>query len=441
MAGSTFGRSFRIMTFGESHGKAVGVVIDGVKPGLELNERIIQKELDRRRPGQSNVTTARAEKDEVEILSGIFEEKTTGAPICLIVRNTEYDSSAYESLKDVFRPGHADFTFLRKFGIRDYRGGGRSSGRETVARVAAGAVAKQILRQRGISITAYTKEIAGIKAEKFDLDEIEKNKVKCPDRVAAGKMEEEIIKAVEEGDSVGGVVEIVADGVPTGLGDPVFDKLSADIAKALMSIGAVKGIEIGAGFRVAEMRGSENNDAFIVEKGEIRTKTNNAGGILGGISNGMPIVARIAVKPTSSISRAQETVDINSVKKTIRIEGRHDPCLCPRIVPVAESMVTLVLLDHLLRHEAMRGEETSLDHLREEIDFIDVNIVDLLAQREAVVEDIKLLKKDQTVRDREREETIIAGVRRFAKELDLNEIYIEDIFRKIIKHSVRLHEE
>jgi chorismate synthase len=254
-------------------------------------------------------------------------------------------------------------------------------------------------------------------------------------------MEEEIIKAVEGGDSVGGVVEIVADGVPAGLGDPVFDKLSADIAKALMSIGAIKGVEIGAGFGVAEMRGSENNDAFIVEKGEIRTKTNNAGGILGGISNGMPIVARIAVKPTSSISRTQETVDINSAKKKIRIEGRHDPCLCPRIVPVAESMTALVLLDHLLRHEAMRGEETSLDHLREEIDFIDVNIIDLLAQRDAVVEDIKLLKKDQKVRESEREEAIIAGVGSLARELGLDVAFIEDLFRKIIEHSFRIQGE
>jgi len=254
-------------------------------------------------------------------------------------------------------------------------------------------------------------------------------------------MEAEIIRTAKEGDSVGGVVEIVASGVPAGLGDPVFDKLSADMAKALMSIGAVKGVEIGAGFRVAEMRGSENNDAFVVEDGKTRTKTNNAGGILGGISNGMPIVARIAVKPTSSISRAQETVDINGEKKTIRIEGRHDPCLCPRIVPVAESMTALVLLDHLQGQEAMQQKGTSLDRLRGEIDIIDVNIVDLLAQREVVVEKIKLLKKDQKVRDREREEVIISNIQQLAEELGLDEVFIEDIFRKIFEHSVRLQEE
>ncbi len=334
-----------MITFGESHGKALGVVIDGVKPGLKISSKDIQKELDRRRPGQSKITTQRKEGDKVEILSGIFEGKTTGNPICLIVRNKDQDSSKYDKLKKVFRPGHADFTFLNKFGIRDHRGGGRSSGRETIGRVAAGAVAKKLLIKKGIKIQAYVKQIADIKAKEVDLKQIEKNNVRCCDKKLAKKMEKAILDAKKKGDSVGGIVEVVATGVPVGLGDPVFHKLDAELAKALMSIGAVKAVEIGAGLDVVNMNGSECNDAFIKKGNKIVTKTNNAGGILGGISNGMPIVARVAIKPTPSISKKQNTVDILGKMKKIIIDGRHDPCICPRVVPVVESMVALVLVD------------------------------------------------------------------------------------------------
>ncbi|MCX6799311.1 MAG: chorismate synthase [Candidatus Diapherotrites archaeon] len=355
MSGNVFGKSFQIITFGESHGKAVGVVIDGVQAGLRIGEDDIQKELDRRRPGQSAVTTPRKEEDKVEILSGVFEGKTTGAPIAMLVWNKGMDSSKYEKIKDLFRPGQADFTYFKKFGFRDYRGGGRASGRETIARVAGGAVAKKILAKKGISVVGYSTEIGGIKAKKFDEQEIERNSVRCADKQAAAKMEKAILAAKAKGDSVGGIVEIVARNVPAGLGEPVFGKLGAEIAKALMSIGAVKGVEIGAGFAAARMKGSECNDAMRSSGGKVAFKSNNAGGILGGISTGQEIVARIAVKPTPSISIPQKTVDIHGKNSAIKIKGMHDPCICPRVVPVAEAMVALVLADALLTQQA-RGK-------------------------------------------------------------------------------------
>ena len=354
MAGSTLGKNFKIITFGESHGKAVGVVIDGVKPGLKISEKDIQKELDRRKPGQSKITTQRKEGDKVEILSGILSGKTTGTPICLIVRNIDQDSSKYDNLKIVFRPGHADFTFLKKFGIRDHRGGGRSSGRETIGRVAAGAIAKKLLAKEGIKIQAYVKQIGNIKATKVDLKQVEKNNVRCCDKSSAKKMEKAILSAKNKGDSLGGMVEVVASGVPAGIGDPVFHKLDAELAKALMSIGAVKAVEIGAGLNVALMKGSECNDSFVKKGNKIITKTNNAGGILGGISNGMPIVARVAIKPTPSISKSQKTVDLVGKMKRMLIKGRHDPCICPRVIPVVESMVALVLVDLIKRQKGIR---------------------------------------------------------------------------------------
>ncbi len=344
MAGNTFGSTFRVTTWGESHGPAIGVVIDGCPPGLDLDETVIQKELDRRRPGQSGITTPRSETDTVMILSGVFEGKTTGTPIALEIKNRDAKSSQYDNLKSVFRPGHADYTFYKKFGIRDHRGGGRSSGRETAARVAAGAVAKMIAGTLGISITAYAKQVGTIIAETIDFSVIETNPVRCPDPEAAVRMERLILEAKEDGDSVGGIVEIVVKNCPSGLGDPVFDRLDADLAKALMSIGTVKGVEIGAGFDAVTKRGSENNDE--ISSGGFLT--NNAGGILGGISTGQDIVIRIAVKPTSSILKDQRTVDIDNNDTTIRIEGRHDPCIVPRVVPVAESMVALVLADKAL---------------------------------------------------------------------------------------------
>jgi chorismate synthase len=328
---NTFGRSFRCTTFGESHGKAVGVVIDGCPPGIELFESDIQPLLDRRRPGQSDLTSPRKEPDRVEILSGTFEGRTTGTPIALIVRNVEFRSADYDRIAAIFRPGHADYTWQKKYGIRDYRGGGRSSGRETVARVAAGAVAMKCLSRHNISIGSTIIEVHG-------------KTIPCD-------MEDEIRKAISEGDSVGGIVEIFACNCPPGLGDPVFGKLDALIAQAMMSIGAVKGVEIGDGFCAARMYGSEQND----QMGEDGFLSNHAGGILGGISNGNDIVVRIAVKPTPSISSPQKTLDITGRETEIVIEGRHDPCIVPRIAPVAESMLALVLMDCYLEQEKYAG--------------------------------------------------------------------------------------
>ena len=354
MSGNTFGTLFRITTWGESHGSAVGVVIDGCPAGIPLGEADIQKELDRRRPGQSNITTQRKEEDRAEILSGIFSGNTTGAPISIMVRNKDVDSSKYEALKNTPRPGHADLTYEIKYGFRDWRGGGRSSARETIGRVAAGAVAKKILELQDIEILGHVVELGGVRAKAVNIDDIrektEKNPVRCADPDAASEMEAIIHAARSEGDSVGGIVEIIGIGVPAGVGEPVFDKLSAELAKALMSIGSVKGIEIGAGFKSASMKGSQMNDPFMIKDGKIAANTNNAGGILGGISSGEPLVLRIAVKPTPSISQEQRTVDMSKMKDTrIKIQGRHDPSIPPRIVPVAEAMVALVLVDQMMR--------------------------------------------------------------------------------------------
>ncbi len=354
MSGNTFGTLFRITTWGESHGPATGAVIDGCPAGLLLDEADIQKELDRRRPGQSDITTPRKEEDRAEILSGVFEGKTTGTPISILVRNKDIDSSKYEALRNTPRPGHADLTYELKYGFRDWRGGGRASARETAGRVAAGAVAKKILTLHGIEILAHVIELGGIHAKPVTLEEIreniEKNPVRCADLEAAVEMQAMIHAARSEGDSVGGLVEIIGLGVPAGVGEPVFDKLSAGLAKALMSIGAVKGVEIGAGFKCVLMKGSQMNDPITLKDGKITTSVNNAGGILGGISNGEPLVCRIAVKPTPSISKEQHTVDLGSMKDAkIRIIGRHDPSIPPRIVPVAEAMVALVLVDQMMR--------------------------------------------------------------------------------------------
>ncbi|HKK48529.1 MAG TPA: chorismate synthase [Alkalispirochaeta sp.] len=348
MPGNSFGQSFRITTFGESHGGAVGVIVDGVKPGVELSETDVQKELDRRKPGQSSITTPRKEPDIVHFLSGIFEGKTTGTPLMMILYNADAEPSAYNEIKDKFRPGHADYTYLKKYGIRDWRGSGRASGRETSGRVAAGAVARKIIAERGVSIVAYTKRSAGIECETFDPSVIEQNPLRACDPVAAERMLEKITAIKDTEDSVGGVIECRISGVEVGLGEPVFDKLDAELARAMLSIGSVKGIEFGAGFRAADMTGSEHNDQMDTH-GFV---SNNAGGIIGGISTGEEIIFRIAVKPTSSISREQQTVNIGGESQRIRTEGRHDACICPRIVPVVESMVALVILDHQKRQLA-----------------------------------------------------------------------------------------
>jgi chorismate synthase len=348
MAANSIGRVFTVTSFGESHGNAVGVVLDGVPPRIDLQVSDIQKELDRRRPGQSRVSTERKEADRVEILSGVFENFTTGSPIALFVRNMDAKSRDYESFRHLYRPGHADFTYHAKYGIRDWRGGSRASGRETVARVAAGAVAKKILTAEGIKVTAFTLEIAGIRAEAMDYGCIEENIVRTPDMAKAEQMVSAIEEAKNAGDSVGGVVQAVVEGCPPGLGDPVFDKLDALLSHAVMSIGAVKGIEFGCGFSCAQMRGSGYNDPFFKKGDYIKTKTNNCGGILGGISTGGEIVLRAAVHPTSSISLPQDTVTVQGKASKIEIKGRHDPCIVPRIVPVVEAMVAITILDCLL---------------------------------------------------------------------------------------------
>jgi chorismate synthase len=348
MSGNSFGKLFRITTFGESHGVGLGVVIDGVPPNIVLNEKDIQVDLDRRRPGQSKITTQRQESDTAEILSGVFEGKTTGAPLAILIRNSNQRPQDYADIKDVFRPGHADYTFLTKFGIRDYRGGGRSSGRETASRVAAGAVAKKILAQAGIKVIAYTLSVGHIMAKKINFDDVEKNIVRAPDCQAAELMIEEIEKARKNLDSVGGIVEAVVQGAPAGLGDPVFDKLTAKLSHALMSIGTIRGIEFGEGFGATTMKASEHNDPFIVKGKQVHTKTNHAGGILGGISTGEDIVLRVAVKPPSSIAQEQDTINTDLKAVKIQVKGRHDPCICPRVVPVVEAMIAVTLVDCLL---------------------------------------------------------------------------------------------
>lgn len=355
MPGNSFGQLFRITTWGESHGEAIGVVVDGCPAGLEISKEDIQLELDRRRPGQSKITTQRKESDSVEILSGVFEGKTLGTPISLMVRNEDVISKSYEDIKDTYRPGHADYTYDAKYGLRDYRGGGRSSARETVGRVAAGAIAKKILSLNGIGTYGFVRQVGRIVARKVDPDEIEKNIVRCPDAAKAAEMIELIEKVRKEGDSIGGTVEVVSTGLPPGLGSPVFNKLDADLAAALMSLGGIRGFEVGMGFEASKRKGSQVNDVMYKDKsGKLRFKTNNAGGLLGGITNGEDLVVRIAIKPTSSISKIQHTVDKYGNPKELRVKGRHDPCLCPRAVPIAEAMVNLVLADHLLMSRLAR---------------------------------------------------------------------------------------
>lgn len=357
MAGSVFGTLFRIMTWGESHGKGVGVTIDGCPAGLPLCEEDIQRYLDRRKPGQSKFTTARQEGDVVEILSGVFEGKTTGTPIALMVRNQDQRSRDYSAIMEVYRPGHADYGFDEKYGFRDYRGGGRSSGRETIGRVAAGAVACKLLEHFGISVTAYTKSIGEfeVQPERFDLAVRDENRLYMPDAVAAAEAQEWLERLMADMDSAGGVVECVINGVPAGVGEPVFDKLDACLAKAVMSIGAVKGFEIGDGFAASKSRGSENNDAFYTdEDGTIRKKTNHSGGILGGISDGSEIVLRAAFKPTPSIAQTQQTVNRGGENVEINIKGRHDPIVVPRAVVVVEAMAALTVADLLLKNRSSR---------------------------------------------------------------------------------------
>ena len=356
MAGSTFGRQFRITTWGESHGVGIGVVIDGCPAGISLCEEDIQKFLDRRKPGQSKFVTKRKESDTAHIMSGVFEGKTTGTPISILVMNEDHRSADYSQIASYYRPGHADYTFDEKYGFRDYRGGGRSSGRETVARVAAGAGAVKILDELGIKINAYAKNIGGIEIDynRFDMAERDNNPFSVPDSKAAEEIEKLALKAVSQLDSIGGVIECVVSGMPVGIGETVFDKLDADISKAIMSIGAVKGVEIGDGFKVAGVMGSSNNDSFVASGGKITKETNHSGGILGGMSDGSDIVFRAAFKPTPSIASAQRTVNKDGENIEINIKGRHDPIIVPRAVVVVEAMAACTIVDLLMANMTAR---------------------------------------------------------------------------------------
>lgn len=354
---STFGHLFRITTWGESHGGGVGVVIDGCPPRLALSESDVQRDLDRRRPGQSKIVSPRKEPDKARILSGVFEGKTLGTPICMWVRNEDARPEAYEEMKAKFRPSHADYTYLAKYGVRNWQGGGRASARETIGRVAAGAVAKKILRERfGVEIVAYVKQVrritAAIDPKRVKARDVESNMVRCPDRLTAEKMIRLIEKTRLAGDSVGGIVEGLARGVPPGWGEPVFDKLEADLAKAMMSLPASKGFEIGSGFGGILLTGREHNDPFRMKAGKVRTTSNRSGGVQGGISNGETIYFRVAFKPVATVMHEQNTVDVQWHNTTLKGRGRHDPCVLPRAVPMVEAMTALVLVDHALRQKA-----------------------------------------------------------------------------------------
>jgi chorismate synthase len=358
MAGNSFGKLFNITTFGESHGEMIGVVIDGCPAGLEIDFDFVQNELDRRKPGQSSITTQRKESDTVKFVSGIFEGKSTGAPIAAIIPNEDAREKDYESVKNTFRPSHADYTYESKYGIRDHRGGGRSSARETAARVVAGGIAKLFLKKEGVTINAFVSKVGEISLTKnyteLNLDDAEKNSIRCPDEATAKKMISFIEEIKKEGDSVGGIISCVIKNTSVGLGEPVFDKLHADLGKAMLSINAVHGFEYGSGFAGTQKKGSQLNDEFINQDGKIITKTNFSGGIQGGISNGMDIYFNVAFKPVSTIMKEQKTINKQGVEITLEAKGRHDPCVLPRAVPIVEAMAAIVLADHFLRNKTSK---------------------------------------------------------------------------------------
>jgi chorismate synthase len=364
MAGNSLGQLFRLTTFGESHGAGVGGVIDGCPAGIEMDISFVQQQLDRRKPGQSAITTQRKESDTVEILSGIYENKTTGAPIAFLIRNENQQSKDYDSLKEIFRPSHADYTYLEKYGIRDPRGGGRSSARAMASVVAAGAIAQLVMKKLNLKIFAFVSQVGKVKVEnEFDLvknsindftKKTNESLVRCPDEKVSAQMQQVIESARDNGDSLGGIISCIIQNCPVGLGEPVFDKLQADLAKAILSINATHGFEYGSGFAGASQSGSENNDEFFEENGKILTKTNNSGGIQGGISNGMEIYFRTAFKPTSSIKKEQQTVNTKGENVNVKIDGRHDPCVLPRAVPIVEAMAALVICDHWLRNKTAK---------------------------------------------------------------------------------------
>ena len=358
MAGNRYGQLFSLISFGESHGKGIGGVIDGCPAGIKIDEDFIQNELDRRRPGQSNITTSRGEDDKIEILSGVFEGCSTGTPIGFFIKNKEQRSNDYDNMRDVLRPSHADYTYNIKYGVRDHRGGGRSSARETIARVVAGAIAKLVLNQYGIKITAYTSVVGNIEVKKsyaeLDFSEIEKNVVRCADPILAKDMIALIEEVKSEGDSIGGVVTAVIEGMPIGIGEPIFDRLEAELAKGMLSINATKGFEFGSGFEGSKLRGSEHNDSFIITEEGIRTSSNRSGGIQGGISNGEDIYFKVAFKPVATLLQNQNTVTADGRETVLKAKGRHDPCVLPRAVPIVEAMAAITILDMLLINNAYK---------------------------------------------------------------------------------------
>ena len=361
MPGNTFGKIFKIASFGESHGLAIGVIVDGIPAGLPIDLDHIQLQMDRRRPGQSTIVTQRKEADKAEIMSGLFEGKTTGTPVFILIKNKDAKSKDYSHIANKYRPSHADFTYQEKYGLRDYRGGGRSSARETAARVAAGAIAMQLLKLSGISVHSYVYSVGKISIEKdysqLDFSQIDSNDVRCPDATTATKMERLIKDIKSQGDTIGGTIQCVIKGLPIGLGEPVFDKLHADLGKAILSINACKGFEYGSGFAGTTMRGSEHNDVFIKEGNRVSTKTNFSGGIQGGISNGMDVYFKAAFKPVATIISAQESIDKDGNPTDVKGRGRHDPCVLPRAVPIVDAMAALVVVDHLLRNKVVKLDQ------------------------------------------------------------------------------------
>jgi chorismate synthase len=434
MAGNKFGSFYSIVTFGESHGPYIGVVIDGIKPGIEINEDEIQQEMSRRRPGQSKLTTPRDEKDQAMIVSGIFEGKTTGTPMCILIKNEDPRSKDYSKLQNIFRPGHAAYTYLKKYGIFDYRGGGRASGRETATRVAAGALAKQVLKPQGIEFRAFTRKIGPIEAQSVDYNFIEKNPVRCCDPKVASQMIAHIEDVAREGDSIGGVVELHIKGLPIGLGDPVFEKIDAELAHGLVSIGAIKGIEFGDGFKVSEQRGSETNDLFHVSAaGQIEPKTNHSGGVLGGISTGQDLILRLAVKAPSSIKKEQTTVDNQGNEVKLSIEGRHDPCICPRVVPVAEAVAALVILDLILVQNAISDKNENIEKVKSELDTVDAQLMLLIKRRQVLEAKLKKIHLESSSKSELRSYVtrVQSELKKIARELELDEERLTEIWNNI----------
>jgi chorismate synthase len=432
MAGNKFGSLYSMMTFGESHGPYIGVVIDGIQPGIAIDEDELQREMNRRRPGQSHVTTPRSEKDQAMIVSGIFEGKTTGTPICILIKNEDQRTKDYSKLRNIFRPGHAAYTYLKKYGIFDYRGGGRASGRETATRVAAGAVAKQILESQGIRFFAFTQKVGPFEAQTVDFDFIEKNPVRCCDPQIAPQMESYIEEIAAMGDSIGGVVELHIKGLPAGLGDPVFEKIDAELAHGLMSIGAVKGIEFGDGFKVAEKKGSETNDLFHVsEKNRIEPKTNHSGGVLGGISTGQNFVLRLAIKAPSSIKKEQRTVDNQGNEVSLSIDGRHDPCICPRVVPVAEAMAALVILDLMLVQNSIANKKDDIENVKKMLTTFDTQLLLLLKRRQQLEADLKRMDSGSSFGSLD--ERFQSELKKVSSQLGLDETKMIEIWNNIIE--------